>query len=311
MDLSHFLYRQSQKLKYHFSSDEITKRIAEINRFELKVDVDRDSYSIRKLNLILPKGLFDFIFASNTFDLFISNAETLAGHYHVHENDLCFKFKGIEVYITSGSELFIIREIFIDRCYHYVLAEDTKAIVVDVGMNVGLASLYFALRPDVDKVYSFEPFCPTFNSGLKNFRLNRLISNKIFPECFGLGMQSEIRQVKYQFKNKGINASLVESDRIDSSHLESIALEPAVTIITNICGKHAEQQVVIKIDTEGAEYSIFESLIQIPLPLNIKVIMVEWHKKGPEIIEKFLVKQGFKLMSLSLTKNTGIIYAFR
>lgn len=311
MSFSHFLYRQKQKLKYHFASDDVTKQIAEINRFELKVDVDRDSYSIRKLNLVLPKGLFDFIFAINTFDLFISNAETLAGHYHVHENDLYFKFKGIEVCITSGSELFILREIFIDNCYHYVLTEDSNVIVVDIGMNVGLASLYFASRSDVDKVYAFEPFFPTFNAGLRNFRLNHLISNKIFPDSIGLGMQREIRQVKYKFENKGINTTLVESDRIDSSHVEQIAIEPAVSIISNICSKHANQQVVIKIDTEGAEYHIFESLMQITLPENIKVIMVEWHKRGPEIIERFLVKEGFKLMSLSLTKITGIIYAFR
>jgi len=311
MGLSDFLYRQKQKLRYHLAGDDVTKRIAEINRFELIVDVHRDSYRINKLKLGLPKGLFDFIFAGSTFDLFIYNAEILSGNYHVRDSELYFEFKGMEVCITSGSELFIIREIFIDHCYHFVLTEDAKAIVIDVGMNVGLASLYFASRPDVDKVYSFEPFCPTFNTGLKNFRLNHLISEKIFPECFGLGIHSEIRQVKYKFENKGINTSLVDSDRIDSSHFERIVLEPAVTIIGNICSNHTNQQVVIKIDTEGAEYAIFESLMQIALPENIKVIMVEWHINGPEIIEKFLVRQGFKLLSLSLTKITGIVYAFR
>lgn len=311
MSLSHFLYRQRQKLKYHFAGDNVTKRIAEINRFERAVNVEKNCYRISKLNLVLPKGLFDFIFANNTFNLFISNAENLKGHYDVRENDLYFKFEGIEVCITSGSELFILREIFIDRCYNYVLTEDANAVVVDVGMNVGLASLYFASRKDVERVYSFEPFLPTFNAGLKNFKLNHLISTKIVPENFGLGLQREIRQVRYKFENKGINASLNESDRIDSSHIEQIALEPAATIINTICSTHKEQKVVLKIDTEGAEYAIVESLMQTALPENIKVIMVEWHLRGPEIIEGFLVKQGFKLMSLSLTKITGIIYAFR
>ncbi len=49
----------------------------------------------------------------------------------------------------------IFTDIFNNDNYNMNIGADS--IIVDIGMNVGIATLFFALKQNVKKIYSYEP----------------------------------------------------------------------------------------------------------------------------------------------------------
>jgi hypothetical protein len=92
-------------------------------------------------------------------------------------------FMGVKALVKNREEFQLIEEIF--RCNSYKFATDQNVCVIDVGMNVGLASLYFAKMPEVQVVHAFEPFYRPFARALENFALNPELSSKIRPNPSG------------------------------------------------------------------------------------------------------------------------------
>lgn len=310
MDYKNFLYRQKQRLRYHTTTDATLKRIAEINQYKKRISVDKSSFLIEELDLVLPYG-FEFVFDAGNFDYLISNATNLKGNYEIFDGRLLFAFNNRRVEITSGSELFIINEILVEKCYNFRLPGSEKVIVMDVGLNVGLASLFFADHDQVERVYSYEPFLLTFRKAEFNLGLNPQLAGKISLHNFGLGLRDETLSVKFDPVNTGINSTLLENPKQKPAAEEKILVKAAKPVAANIIKDNPGKKILLKIDTEGAEYPIFENLFSERLADNIIAFMVEWHFNGPGDLETKLLQEGFKLNSFTINKNSGLIYAFR
>ena len=97
------------------ASDDIQKKIAEINRYEPLIESRNGSYYVPEASIEIPKGHLDDIFTR--FDLFLQNMRNLAGRYVCEEGKLYFVFDAFKVEILSSNELFIIKEIFFNQCY--------------------------------------------------------------------------------------------------------------------------------------------------------------------------------------------------
>lgn len=311
MQLRNFLYRQGQRLRYHMANDPIEKRIAEINFHERRITVQSDGYYINSLGLLLPLSGFSFLFHIRIFELFLSNASRLSGTYSYENNVLLFSFRGCRIRITGASELFIINEIFVQNCYNFKIPGSGKVGVIDIGMNAGLASLFFASQSNVEKVISFEPFKPTFDKALANFQLNPQLQSKIFPNNIGLGNENTSLNVQYNSDNPGINSVTVGQGVDHAKANETVLLKEARSVINDIILENKDFDFVVKIDTEGAEYPIFESLFADRLNVKIRGFFIEWHTHGPAALEEKLIGEKFSIASLVLNDNTGLIYAFR
>lgn len=311
MNIGNFLYRQKQRINYSFSSNTIKKKIAEINRYDKKIDVRKHSYYIRDLNLDIPAGKFNFLFSEVCLKVLNSNHHLLNGKYKFIKDHLVFCFNKFRIIITSKSELLIIEEIFIKNTYKFLMPHNSQYHVIDIGMNVGISSLYFSDHKQVEKVHAFEPFLPTYLQAVLNFELNKHLAVNIVPHNFGLGFKKEWLNVKYNPQNKGINSSLIDNPRIQSESKEKILIEPAHNIISAIIKQNPQKEFILKIDTEGAEYDILKSLFVNGIHPKIKAILLEWHYQGSEDIEKDLLEAGFKLISKSNDKNSGLIYAIK
>lgn len=84
--------------------------------------------------------------------------------------------------ISTENEYWIMNEIFGDKLYNFQILYFDRVICIDIGMNIGLASLYFTLNDNIEKIYVFEPFQETYKIALKNFNLNdEKIRSKIIP----------------------------------------------------------------------------------------------------------------------------------
>jgi FkbM family methyltransferase len=311
IELGRFLYRQKQKAIYYLTGNATRRMIAEINQLEEKITFRAEGYLIRELGLLVPKEGFDFIFQPNTFNLLLEVFRSLGGKYRFIEDQLLFEFSDLRIEITSKSELFILNEIFVNKCYQFFLPDREEVRLVDIGMNVGLAALFFAGLPYVQKVYAFEPFEPTFHQGLRNLERNPMRSGKVEVFNFGLGDEEKEITVDYNPFNKGINPSITSGRRNGFTRKEKISIKSASAVLNDLMRQYPGGNFIIKIDTEGSEYQILESLSKGNLSSQVKGMIIEWHFRGPENLERMLLAAGFTLASVRLTINSGLIYAFR
>lgn len=242
----------------------------------------------------------------------------LAGvNFHDSEQGTTATAPGFTVHVNSGEEFYILREILCDGAYNFGTAAE-NVVVWDIGMNAGFASLYFAARPSVRAVVSFEPFRPTFDAAVRNVGLNPELRTKIKMHNFGIAANAYSTTAEYNSTWKGhssvrgISSSEREQLNIPDRALtvERIELHPADEVLRSILADYPNHTVVAKIDCEGSEYEILRRLYEKRLLQKINIIMLEWHQHGPAELEGILHESGFSTYSLaSAASDVGMIYA--
>lgn len=264
-----------------------------VKSFELKNDPD---------NLVY-KSASDLIAIKKRFpDLTLEN----------HKEGVLARFNDLKLYVETPEEFFILKEVFIEKDYN--LLSNEKFVVFDIGMNIGISSLFFGLKTNVEKIYSFEPIEATYLQAVYNLEQNKVYSNKIEAFNFGLGGFTRVEKVLYNSQAKGncgirLDLSLV----IDKENAEEIEMniKNISEVLPDLIAKHSGQKIVLKIDCEGAEYEMLQKLSDTNLLEDIDILLIEWHDKGATILENILIENNFGLISRHLTSITGMIYAFK
>ncbi len=295
----HFLYRQRQKWIYHTAKDSFVKKIAEINRFGRLVTLNKSSFIVKGCDINFSRSQHAFIVER------LSIFKRLL-HYgaiqNVNEN-LFYTIDGVKLRITTSEEISIINEIFIGGCYNVIVRENFN--VVDIGMNVGFASLYFAFNPKVNKVFGFEPFKPTYEDAQFNFSLNPQSASKISTFNFGLSKEDKSIVISYSSTLKGKNTSINKDTKG-----ERIELKETHGVLDEILKVNKDYPIFVKMDCEGAEFQIFESLAQNGIPKEVFGFIIEWHERLPVTIVQTLFANDFKVHQNGREK-IGLIVAFR
>ena len=222
-------------------------------------------------------------------------------------------FKAI---IQTAEELFILNEIFVFGGYNFVYKQ--PVVVWDIGMNTGLSSLYFASKGNA--VVGYEPFKKTYEQALRNLALNAETSKRIKCHNYGIGGSSRTVTVDYSCKYKG-NVGIFGvpewlKKRDPDITREEITLLDACEALDSIASEHAGKDIVAKIDCEGSEYEIIDSLYRGGKLANLKAVMMEWHRgrinEDPAELTEHLCKSGFTVFCLSpCDKIRGMIYGVR
>ncbi len=300
MSFSNFIYRQNQKWKFHTATDSFEKKVAEINRFEQIIWLDKSLFSIKDCDLNLSRQYHSFIV--DRIDLFIALLMG-RGRFELNANDLIYIIDNIKLRVTTAEEIYIIHEVFFEGCYSISVKE--KFNVLDIGMNVGFTSLFFANNPRVIKIYGYEPFKPTIIDAQKNFLLNPSLASKISSFNFGLGNEFEKRILHFSSDLKGKNSMYN-----DEKGNEEIELRKAREIIDDVISSNPVESYFIKMDCEGAEFEIFENLQHGNIPDQIFGFIIEWHQKSPKPISDILISNNFKVQMRG-NDRIGIITAFR
>jgi FkbM family methyltransferase len=231
-----------------------------------------------------------------------------------HPKGCLFTFSEVTIFVESPEEIFIISEVFVDRDYHFSISE--SAVVIDIGANIGISSLFFSTMTGVEKIYSFEPVLDTYNQAKYNFSLNDKINKVVQINNEGLGKnnRSEVFIFNKDMKgNTGVRGDLSPSysskDHVFSEVTVSIC--DASEKISAITNENLGKKIVVKMDCEGAEYEIFENLVANNCLIRIDVFMIEWHDKGPKQIEDVLKNNNFCFFSRNLGPNSGMICAYK
>ncbi len=226
---------------------------------------------------------------------------------------LRYRLGTLEFSISTEEELRILVEIYVLGTYNYALP--APAVVCDIGMNVGFASLYFAAKPGTI-VYGFEPIRDTYEAALSNFALNPGLSASITSANVGLAAQSRTETVLYSPKLKGLSGNRdtipLYQRRGERFMPRQIELRAITEVLGDITQRHPDRPLVVKMDCEGAEYELVAALQQEGMLQDIALLMIEWHARGSEPLAAPLRDAGFAVFSFAAhDQQSGMVYASR
>jgi FkbM family methyltransferase len=199
----------------------------------------------------------------------VAQAELQGPHgkvpFHLFKTSACFQ---------------VANDIFAGVTYpHVPFVSDVKT-VVDVGANVGAASVYFAIAYPEACVYAFEPDSSPFSLLQRN--VETLPEITVFP--FGL-YSSEKTLTLFHGKSDSVESSVCPSVRTGDES-ESIRLADAFRFLSE---RGVTQIDVLKIDTEGCEVPILRSLK--PYLSQVKVLYLEYHsERDRRMIDELLAE---------------------
>jgi len=179
--------------------------------------------------------------------------------------------KGCSVSYLEG-EFERVRNIFYNNEYKLPghKSHNGQQVVVDIGANVGMFALYqLMIEPD-SKVYCFEPVKEIFDILKTN---TQCYNGSVETFCYGLYDMDKQVDI-YRYKNSGmstINSKLFMSPQSS----EKVWVKDAGKVFDELGIKHVD---VLKIDTEGCEVQILESLGK---RINkVDYIMAEYHQES-------------------------------
>ena len=219
---------------------------------------------------------------------------------------------GVCIAAEERDDINFLGEIFEQRAYNLLVNADQ--CVIDVGMNVGLTSLLFASRSNVKEVHSFEPFPSTFAKAQKNLACNPELSAKIRTYNCGLSNRDAVETILVPDTNDSGSRATIS---VAGGRPLQLTLRDAATTLSPIiaAAKSRGRQVILKIDCEGSEFAIFESLANRNLFSEVDAFLVEWHAmfadKTVGDLTTPLLKAGLTVIDLSPPHGNGFFYAIR
>ena len=175
-------------------------------------------------------------------------------------------------------------------------------IFFDVGANVGLYSIYAALRNKKAAVYAFEPEYSNLHQLKLNIINNNLYEN-VIPFGIALGDQAGLSYLHIQDLTAGAALATESNDSISKSFGKDVIWKEGIGTIhlDFLFEKFGIQPNLIKIDVDGNEYKILQGGIKTFETTKLRSIYIEMIESLPDYvpIKTFLLDHGFRLQSKS------------
>lgn len=227
-----------------------------------------------------------------------------------------FFVEGGGLYVQAGKakakidrlgDLAILHEVFVEGIYRFEAAG--PMVILDIGANIGLASLFFADRYQCP-VYAYELVPSTAELALVNFGLNPQFGD-LHLEAFGVGAEDREMELVFDPENSAGNSMFAAS----GSSRERVRIRSAEAVIREVVEEYPDRRIVVKLDAEGAEYGIARLWDSSGLLGKIGVLMIEWHESSEGTVDELraILRQGrFEWFERNHTEApVGMIYAYR
>lgn len=135
--------------------------------------------------------------------------------------------------------------------------DQENKIFIDIGANIGIATLIMAKLNPKSTIYSFEPYTKVFNIMKMNIELNNLNNVKLFNVGISSKNQDNIKLNIYN-EWSGASSMCADDDIFESYYKEDSAHTyiSCVSFDEMIVRHNINDIYLLKIDCEGAEYDI-------------------------------------------------------
>lgn len=188
------------------------------------------------------------------------------------------------LYVDSSQKHIITTHTFWEeKCLKKVqpyIPED--AVIIDVGANIGNHSLFWASHTKAQKIYAFEPIPDTFNTLIKNIKVNHL-EDKIVALNIGLSNAKSKAEILFSVPDNPALTSIKQSDtgnlfvdKLDNIHIKENRVD------------------LIKIDVEGHERFVIEGARE-TIKKYKPIIWIEFWERSFEEGNNLMEAIGYKL----------------
>ena len=179
---------------------------------------------------------------------------------------------------------------------------NTNDIIIDIGAHIGLFSLLVSQLCKTGKILSFEPVRENFDLLVSNLKLNHV--ENVLPFNIAVSKNSGSLDL---FLNNDQSAHSIFSKSSESISVESTSLQKIFDENKISACK------LLKLDCEGAEYQIIDSLPSEYLD-KIQNIVMEYHLADtkPELVKSLILKienAGFKIKTRPHYNDMGFLIA--
>jgi len=213
------------------------------------------------------------------------------------KNNLKIKIRVNSTDLMALTNVWMINEYKIEK---FKIKKDD--IMIDVGAHIGLFSLLASKSCFAGKIFSYEPINENFEMLMQNIKSNKL--KNIFP--FNLAVSKNTSNVKL-FLDKDESAHSIFQKNTSYVTVESISLQKIFDDNDiNFCK-------ILKLDCEGAEYEIIDSLPDKYFE-KIQNMIIEYHladskpELGKDLISK-IKNAGFQITTKPHHNDMGLLIA--
>ena len=174
-------------------------------------------------------------------------------------------------------------------------------IVIDVGAHIGLFSLYASQYCKNGKIFCFEPIKENFELLISNIKLNQI--ENIIPFNIAISNDSSIVKI-YLNKDEAGHSMFIPT---------SSSIEVRATTLQKILeDNNIKKCNFLKLDCEGAEYTIIDSLSQ-EFIKKVEKIIIEYHfaDTKPQLLKELIKKlqiSSFKITTRKIFSDIGFLY---
>ena len=212
--------------------------------------------------------------------------------------------------VRGAMDVWSIKETFLDRFYEkygFTIQPDWK--IIDIGAGTGDYSLYAAIVQPSSRVFSFEPYLESFVLMQENLRLNEITNVQVFNEAIGAESGELILDLT------GGEPLQVQSHLTKTVDVTKSLSVNSLSLVDALAKLELESCDLLKLDCEGAEYSILFGAPQAVLE-HIQRIVMEYHDdpiQNHSDLARFLSKQGFHVESFPnpVHSHLGYLRAIR
>ena len=176
--------------------------------------------------------------------------------------------------------------------------------IIDVGGHIGLFMLFCEQFCHKGKIYCFEPASDNYKIFLDNTKLNNF--KNVFP--FNIAVSKQDGKIPL-YLNDDTSGHSIFLKNSNSIQVDSITLQK-IFDLNNI-----EKCNLLKLDCEGSEYEIIDSLPESYFSMIDKMI-IEYHfaEKYPKLLTnliKKLERTSFSVDVKKLSGDMGLIFAIK
>lgn len=266
-----------------------------MSKFVSSIDTFSEQYHlslVHKLKLLLHFPLFKMYWLSLYGKGFLQQmSQTIYPLFKDYKINISLQDKSKEMFKLDVSfekyDLESFREIFLGGEYKEILKNPNIKTVFDIGANTGMAAIFFKMNMSLDKLVVVEA------NPMLSKRLDSIFSDKkiIIENLAVFGERGSLRfKVSENHRESAIfDPSIHNENESNVVSVDTVLLEDLLT-------KHSISDAdLLKMDIEGAEYSIIEKTPDAFQKFKFLYIEIHGEEAKRYIFRDKIISLGFKI----------------